>query len=65
MAFDLKREIRIYGRQTDLAKALGVSKAFVSNVYNGKTPPPDALLSEIGWERVKTTVYRRKKEKAE
>lgn len=60
MDFDLQREIRIYGRQVDLAKALGVSRSYVSSVYKGHRPPSEELLSEMGWERV--TEIRRKKE---
>jgi transcriptional regulator with XRE-family HTH domain len=61
MEFDLKREIRAYGRQTDLARKLNLSKAFVSAVYTGKKQPTDALLKELGWERETITRYRRVK----
>lgn len=52
MEFDIQREIRIYGRQTDLARALGVTRAYISKVYTKKAQPSDAVLNELGWERI-------------
>jgi transcriptional regulator with XRE-family HTH domain len=67
MAFDLRREMRAYGLQRDLAKSMGVSIAYISAIYTGKKPAPDQLLEILGWERevTKKETYRRKKEKAE
>ena len=64
MSFDLQREMRTYGRQTDIANALGVSRSYVSAVYTGLKPPSDDLLSLLGWEKVTTTKYRRKRQEA-
>ena len=61
MDFDLQREIRIYGRQTELARDLGVSRSYVSSVYKGHRPPSEELLSKLGWERV--TLIQRIKER--
>lgn len=54
MTFDLQRVMRAYGRQKDLAAALGVSVSRVSAMYTGKKPPSPALLEELGYERVVT-----------
>lgn len=60
MHFDIRREMRMYGRGTDIAEKLGLSRQYVSAVYNLKKPPSDALLSLLGWERVTTVTYHRK-----
>ena len=65
MTFDLNREMRAYGLQKEIAKALGVSVARVSAMQTGRKPPTDALLALLGWEKTTTTtIKRRKKEVA-
>lgn len=62
MNLDLQREMRAYGRHTEIAKKLGVSVSYVSMMYLGKKPPSTALLDLIGLERITTTKYRRKRQ---
>jgi len=61
MKFDLQREMRLYGRGTDIAKALGITRAAVSAMYTGKKRPTDTLLALLGWERVVTETFKRAK----
>ena len=50
-----------YGNQKLAAEAWGVSDAFVSSVSTGRQPPSEAMLREIGYQRLvvveKTTEY--------
>lgn len=60
MGFDLSKEMRVYGTQTEIAKKLGISRARVSAMkINDK--PSDALLALLGWERVTITSFKRKR----
>lgn len=65
MNLDLRKEMRAYGFQKDIAKTLGISVSMVSAMQTGKKRPSDALLSLLGWERVTTITYRKKKEAKE
>lgn len=62
MEFDLYREMRAYGKQKDIAEKLGCSIAYVSAMQTGRKPASDGLLRLLGWERITTTKYRKKKE---
>jgi transcriptional regulator with XRE-family HTH domain len=50
-------ELRVYiarnfnGKQKAFAKSMGVSSAFVSSVMNGKKPPSDQMLKQIGFSK--------------
>lgn len=59
--------IRKYGTMSEAAKQWGMSVAFVSAVVNGHKRPNQAMLDDMGVERVEVpeTYRRKKKEKAE
>jgi hypothetical protein len=53
---DLRAHIaREYDTQGGAAKAWGVSKEYVSAVRSGKSPPNQAILTELGYQRLKFT----------
>lgn len=53
---DFDRALGAHGVR-GLARACGVSPAFISTVKNRQTPPSPKILAFLGWER--ETTYRR------
>lgn len=60
MGFDLKKEMRVYGTQSEIARKLEISRARVS-AMKVSNKPSDALLRLLGWERVITETFKRVK----
>lgn len=54
---DLEKKIEKLGSQTAYANAIGVSKAMVSAVVNGKKQPSRLMLDDLGYEKVRVSTY--------
>lgn len=57
LMIDLNKRIGEFGSQSAYAEFLGVSDAMVSAVVTGKKRPSKAMLNDLGYEKVKTSIY--------
>ena len=54
---DIQKRINELGSQSAYAKLLGVSDVMVSLVVNGKKQPSQAMLDDLGYEKVRVSTY--------
>lgn len=59
----IRKAAKQAGSQSALAKQLGVSEPYLSDVLNERRDPGESILTPLGYERV--TVYRRLKPPSE
>ena len=54
---DIQKRINELGSQSAYARLLGVSDVMVSLVVNGKKQPSQAMLDDLGYEKVRVSTY--------
>lgn len=53
--------VKAVGSLREAARRWGVSPAYLSDVLNGRRAPGPSVLEPLGYERVVTVVYQRKR----
>lgn len=48
----LRKQLPRYGSQNAMARAMGISGAYLSDLLNGKREPGEKVLNALGLERV-------------
>lgn len=53
----LNEYVSTFPQVKDAADALGVTRAYLWKVRSGKTPPPESILTKLGFKRERTLKY--------